>query len=73
MTCSLLQMIYILRRQWFEYIDESLDNHGDKCGFYRLWIVMVLLPTIYATPITILAKVKLLSFFYMHMYANFNL
>uniref|UniRef100_A0A915EBK7 7-dehydrocholesterol reductase n=1 Tax=Ditylenchus dipsaci TaxID=166011 RepID=A0A915EBK7_9BILA len=54
--CSLLQLVYIARRQWFEYLSTNLDNQNDRMGFYRVWGVVVFLPTLYITPITIMAQ-----------------
>jgi len=54
---SALQLAYIARRQWFISATSGLDNQLDMAGFYRLWGVMVLLPTLYATPVTVLAMV----------------
>ncbi|KAI1723917.1 ergosterol biosynthesis ERG4/ERG24 family domain-containing protein [Ditylenchus destructor] len=56
LTCSLLQLVYITRRQWFEYVTTNLDNQNDRMGFYRIWGVAVFLPTLYLTPITIMAQ-----------------
>ncbi|KAI1719772.1 ergosterol biosynthesis ERG4/ERG24 family domain-containing protein [Ditylenchus destructor] len=56
LACSLLQLVYITRRQWFEYVTTNLDNQNDRMGFYRIWGVAVFLPTLYLTPITIMAQ-----------------
>lgn len=58
---SALQLAYIARRQWFISATSGLDNQLDKAGFYRLWGVMVLLPTLYATPVTVLAQVRVVD------------
>ncbi|KAL3082994.1 hypothetical protein niasHS_010796 [Heterodera schachtii] len=54
LTTSALQFFYIFRRQWFEHllIDGS-DNKNDRAGFYRLFSVLVFLPTLYLVPISI--------------------
>lgn len=57
-TCALLQLIYVMRRHWYEYILQNLDNSSDRMGFYRIWGVLVFLPTLYLTPITFLSQTK---------------
>jgi hypothetical protein len=56
MTTSGLQLIYVLRRQWFEHLHTGVDNRNDRAGFYRLWAVLGLLPFLYLLPITIGAQ-----------------
>ncbi len=53
---STLQAVYIARRQWFHYLTDNLDNQFNAAGFYRLWGVMVFLPSVYAAPVTITAQ-----------------
>jgi hypothetical protein len=54
-----LQLVYIFRRLWSDHCSpDSLDNQNDRAGFYRLWGVMVFLPTLYITPITLSAQVN---------------
>ncbi|VDN60720.1 unnamed protein product [Dracunculus medinensis] len=56
-ACAILQLIYIARTLWFEHFHYSqLDAQVDKAGFCRIWRGMVLLPTLYVTPISLLAR-----------------
>lgn len=55
-TVALLQLLYVWRRLWFEH---TTEGDCDRAGFYRLWGVLVFLPTLYLTPVTLLAKVPL--------------
>lgn len=58
-ACVVLQLAYIGRSQWFEYLHYTrLDSQVDKAGFYRIWGVLVFLPTLYITPVTLLAQEK---------------
>uniref|UniRef100_A0AC35UFG6 7-dehydrocholesterol reductase n=1 Tax=Rhabditophanes sp. KR3021 TaxID=114890 RepID=A0AC35UFG6_9BILA len=55
----LLQIVYIFKFLWNEHFFYSnLDAQNDKAGFYRIWGVLVFMPTIYTTPITLAAKVS---------------
>lgn len=59
---ALLQFIYIFRRLWSDNCSpNTLDNQIDRAGFYRLWGVLVFLPTLYLTPITLQATVSIQS------------
>ncbi|KAI6189128.1 7-dehydrocholesterol reductase [Aphelenchoides besseyi] len=52
-----LQFFYIARRLFLDPCSpDSLDNQNDKAGFYRLWGVLVLLSTLYLTPITLISQ-----------------
>ncbi|KAF7637270.1 hypothetical protein Mgra_00003236 [Meloidogyne graminicola] len=53
LTTFLLQFFYVIRRQWFEQLHTGLDNKNDRAGFYRIWMVLNLLPCLYLLPITI--------------------
>uniref|UniRef100_A0A1I7RX35 7-dehydrocholesterol reductase n=1 Tax=Bursaphelenchus xylophilus TaxID=6326 RepID=A0A1I7RX35_BURXY len=58
LVCTVsLQMIYWLRRTWNDPCrPSSLDNQTDKAGFCRIWGALVFLPTLYLTPVTLLAQ-----------------
>ncbi|KAI6207293.1 7-dehydrocholesterol reductase [Aphelenchoides fujianensis] len=46
-----LQFVYLCRRLFLDPCSpDSCDNQSDRAGFYRLWGVLVLLPTVYLTP-----------------------
>ncbi|VDM63830.1 unnamed protein product [Angiostrongylus costaricensis] len=57
MGCSLVQMTYILKYHWTEYLAlNSLDYKRSNCGIYKLWSDMVLFPILYCSPISIIAQ-----------------
>ncbi|KAE9415591.1 hypothetical protein Angca_004515, partial [Angiostrongylus cantonensis] len=57
MGCSLVQMSYILKYHWNEYLAlNSLDYKRSNCGIYKLWSDMVLFPILYCSPISIIAQ-----------------
>lgn len=58
-ACVILHLTYIGRSQWFEYLHYTrLDSQNDKAGFYRIWGVLVFLPGLYVTPVTLIAQQK---------------
>uniref|UniRef100_A0A0K0E3R1 7-dehydrocholesterol reductase n=1 Tax=Strongyloides stercoralis TaxID=6248 RepID=A0A0K0E3R1_STRER len=64
---SLLQIAYIFKFLWNEHLFYSnLDAQNDRMGFYRTWGVIVFIPTIYTTPVTIAANLtkSMNPFFY---------
>ncbi|CAD5226357.1 unnamed protein product [Bursaphelenchus okinawaensis] len=55
--CASLQLIYWLRRSWNDPCrPSSLDNQTNKAGFCRIWGALVFLPTLYLTPVTLMAQ-----------------
>ncbi|KAI6190684.1 7-dehydrocholesterol reductase [Aphelenchoides bicaudatus] len=51
---ALLHFLYLFRRVWSDNCSpDTLDNQNDRAGFYRLWGVLVFLPTLYLTPVTL--------------------
>lgn len=64
---SLLQITYIFKFLWNEHLFyANLDAQNDRMGFYRTWGVIVFIPTIYTTPVTIAANLtkSMNPFFY---------
>ncbi|VDK49083.1 unnamed protein product [Anisakis simplex] len=58
-ACSVLQLTYIAKTHWLEHLHFSqLDAQLNKTGFYRIWGVLVFLPVLYLTPVTVLANHK---------------
>ncbi|VDM39243.1 unnamed protein product, partial [Toxocara canis] len=54
-VCAVLQLTYIAKTQWLEHLHFSrLDAQLDKAGFYRIWGVLVFLPILYLTPVTVM-------------------
>ncbi|MFH4977139.1 hypothetical protein AB6A40_003848 [Gnathostoma spinigerum] len=56
-ACAVLQLVYVAKWQWFEHFYfNNLDAQIHRAGFYRIWGVLVFLPILYFTPLTLLAK-----------------
>ncbi|KAJ1350285.1 hypothetical protein KIN20_006045 [Parelaphostrongylus tenuis] len=57
MGCSLVQLLYILKYHWTEYLAfNSLEYKRWNCGIYKLWRDMVLFPVLYCSSISIIAQ-----------------
>ncbi|VDM95651.1 unnamed protein product [Thelazia callipaeda] len=62
LACAILQLIYIAKTHWYEHLRYSqLDAQNQRAGgFFCIWGALVLFPSFYATPITVLAQRKVL-------------